>query len=150
MANSKIVKRNDDDGDHDEFFDRLLTTLDNSMKTHSDHWIREQEQISEKFDSLQKAYAELVGRLTTVEAKDFGSAVNKIDDSLKKMISLGLKVDSLEYENKEQEKIIAELKDKCHRANLIINIALGCIVSVFIPLLIAIIPYIIDFFRNKG
>jgi len=151
MAPTKITRRDDDNhGNHDEFFERLLTTLDNSMKTHSDRWVREQEQISEKFDLLQNAYVELVGRLTTVEAKDFGSAVAKIDDSLKKMISLGLKVDTIEYENRQQEKIIEELKDKCHRANLIINIALGCIVSVVIPLLIAVIPYMIDFFKNKG
>ena len=150
MANTKITRRSNADGSNDDFFERLLDTLDNSMKNYSDHWVREQEQISEKFDSVQKTYAELVERLTTVEAKDFGTAVNKIDSSLKKMLSLEHKVENLEYDKREADKVIAELKDKCHRANLIINIALGCIVSFVIPLLIAVIPYIIDFFRQKG
>jgi len=147
MANIRNTK---DNNNHDEFFDRLVVTLDNSMKQHAEHWMHEQDQISEKFDDLQKAYAALVERLTTVEAKDFGTAVMKIDSSLKKMISLDHQVESLEETSKDVNKIIEELKDKCRRANLIINIALGFFLSVLIPIAIGLIPYIIEMVKAKG
>lgn len=171
MANIRNTK---DNNNNDEFFERLIETLDSSMKQHAEHWMHEQDEISEKFDDLQKAYAALVERLTSVEAKDFGSAVMKIDSSLKKMISLDHKVESLENNSrdatktieelkdkchkvdnleanaKDASKIIEELKDKCHRANLIINIALGFFLSVVIPLAIGLIPYLIEMFKTKG
>jgi hypothetical protein len=146
MANTKISRSNN--GDDEEFFNRLIQTLDASMKAHSDQWMEEQTEISEKFDDLQKTYAELVERLTTIEAKDFGSAVYKIDNSLKKMISLEHHTQDLSEKMKHANRIIEELKDKCHRANLIINIALGVLLSVVVPLFIGMLPYVIELLKK--
>jgi predicted nuclease with TOPRIM domain len=146
MANTKITRSSD--GGNEEFFNRLIHTLDTSMKNHADHLVTEQAEISEKFDDLQKTYAELIERLTTIEAKDFGSAVHKIDSSLKKMISLEHQTGDLADKMKDANRIIEELKDKCHRANLIINIALGVLLSVVVPLLIGILPYIIELIKK--
>ena len=112
MANTKITRRNDDNHDDDNFFLKLKDTLESSMSRHAEHWVKEQDELSEKFDSLQEAYAELVGRLTSVEAKDFGSAVSKIDSSLKKMISLDHRTEGLEELIRKHETTIVDLKEK--------------------------------------
>lgn len=151
MANTKITRRNDDNHDDDDnFFLKLKDTLESSMSRHAEHWVKEQDELSEKFDSLQEAYAELVGRLTSVEAKDFGSAVSKIDSSLKKMISLDHRTEGLEELIRKHETTIVDLKEKINRANLIINIAMGFFLSIVVPVLIALVPYIIDLVKQKG
>lgn len=97
----------------------------------------QQDKMSEKFDRLQDAYANLLARMVHVEAADFKTVTGKVDTTLQQNILFYKQIRDLEETNKSQSRAIETMRAKLDRVSTIINIILGVVGLIAAPLLVA-------------
>jgi uncharacterized phage infection (PIP) family protein YhgE len=130
--------------------EELLRQLLEKLDTHTDNLNDGQDKLSDRFENLSKTYAELAARLTHVEAKDFNSAITKIDSSSQKILLLENNVkDCLEEQDAVSETLsgikikFEKLEAKIDRIQIYINIVAFVMASIIAPLLVAYISKIL-------
>jgi hypothetical protein len=119
----------------------LLEKVLEKLDAHTESLNEGQDTLASKVDSLNAAYTSLAARLVHVEAKDFGTAVTKIDNTLQKLLLLEKDmqtfIEDVGVSNVRLEKMKAKieiLQGKIDKFQFYINIAAFIIVTVLAPL----------------
>lgn len=115
----------------------LRQILEENLSNQVNKIFDEQDKLSDKFERLQDAYANLLARMVHVEAADFKTVTGKVDTTLQQNILFIKQIKDLEETNRSQNRIIETIKNKADRANTIINIILGITALILAPLLVA-------------
>jgi len=121
----------------------LLEKVIESFEKGTQNLAEGQDKLSQKVDNLSAAYNSLAARLVHVEAKDFGTAVTKIDNTLQTLLLLRQSVDTnkeitddLQEKLEEQRNKIEKLESKIDRIQWYINVVAFICASIIMPLFV--------------
>jgi DNA repair ATPase RecN len=119
----------------------LLEKVLEKLDAHTESLNEGQDTLASKVDSLNAAYTSLASRLVHVEAKDFGTVVTKIDNTLQKLLLIEKDIQAIGEDftitNARLEKMKSKmeiLQSKIDKFQFYINIVAFIVVTVLCPL----------------